>query len=1233
MLTEKGSCYPSYKRPFARLFRRAIPLLILFLSSCGGAGNEGKGTVMVSGFVDGEVRDRVLVTVSGGRNLQTRTETNGFYHFSLPGGKYTLTASMPDYLVIPESREVVVSGTDSPNNNFLLVKDLKSSVLWCTAVGGGIASSPATGRDGVVYVGSSDGSLYAFQSTGDPKWSYATQGAIQSSPAIGQRGTIYFGSDDHCLYAVNPDGKRQWSYRTGGAIQSSPAVDDFGRIYVGSDDSSLYAFSPGGGMLWSYRTAGAIQSSPAVDANGIIYAGSSDGNLYALSAQGGLKWKFPTGGPIRASAVIGADNTIYIGSCDHILYAITPLGARKWAFPSGGPIRSSCALDGDGTIYFGSDDHCLYALNADGTRKWAYQATGAVSSSPGLDQAHIVYFGCDDGTLYALTPQGTVYGLLQAGEGASSGRMSPEGITPSPCLTGNEKMDGRIYVSSSDGKLSALANPARGAATSVWPMFRKECRHQGALPLSLLCSVSGRVTGDIQGRVSMSLRRIDSDEAITTETAVDGTFRFTDIRPGIYILLPTREGSCFTPKSIEVTVSGVKNEGYDFTSSRAFRLTGEITGPAARQGVTVRAARGGTLIDTAISDAGGKFSFSLPQGSYVLTPSLDGYTFSPQTCSISLTGDSDDPSFLSLLRAYIISGSVAGDAQDGVALYLDGNTIEGNSIRGMTTSRANGSFEFTVYRGCYRITPSLAGYSFQPSSRQIRIESASHYVGNNFIAHAASQQEYTLSGTISGDVRDQVILTLSGDLSRTTASDSQGRFSFRLPDGHYVLTASKAGYSFSPAQREITIQGADSSGNNFSAVQSSLYPVSGKVTGDVTEGITLTLTNSGGVKTAETLTDGQGNFSLSAAAGSYTLRPDKAGCTFEPTSLSITVQGSGIFGLQFTSSRSSGIEQWSVPVGGRIFSGLALGSDGTIYAGSYDDYKILAMNPDGSIKWFLVTQGPVFASPVVDPKDGTIYTGSSDHYLYALNPQGGVKWKTALTDKIMSTAALGSDGTVYVGCNDGCLYALDPKDGRIRWSSQLENMVSSPAVGADGTIYVGAGNWTDGGHFYAVKATDGGKKWIADIYTLSRPALGKDGTIYVGSKDKNIYALNPSNGTPKWDYLTGGEVVSSPVLGPDGTIYIGSDDCRLYALNPNGSLRWSAVTEGEVRSSAAIGPDGTVYIGSHDYYLYAFDPVTGNQKWRFLTEGGKITAIPIIGKDGTIYIGSQNGQVYAIHGK
>jgi len=69
-------------------------------------------------------------------------------------------------------------------------------VLWTAATGAVIEGCPAV-ASGVVYVGSYDDNLYAFNAaSGALLWSAPTGNSIFSSPAVAN-GVVYVGSYDH----------------------------------------------------------------------------------------------------------------------------------------------------------------------------------------------------------------------------------------------------------------------------------------------------------------------------------------------------------------------------------------------------------------------------------------------------------------------------------------------------------------------------------------------------------------------------------------------------------------------------------------------------------------------------------------------------------------------------------------------------------------------------------------------------------------------------------------------------------------------------------------------------------------------------------------------------------------------------------------------------------------------------------------------------------------------------
>ena len=185
---------------------------------------------------------------------------------------------------------------------------------------------------------------------------------------------------------------------------------------------------------------------------------------------------------------------------------------------------------------------------------------------------------------------------------------------------------------------------------------------------------------------------------------------------------------------------------------------------------------------------------------------------------------------------------------------------------------------------------------------------------------------------------------------------------------------------------------------------------------------------------------------------------------------------------------------------------------------------------------------------------------------------------------------------------------------------------SSPVISTtDGTVYVGS----EDGNLYAV-SPGGVEKWASSIqdYVSSSPALGSDGTIYVGDV-LGLYAIDPADGTQKWNFLTLQPLASSdpmsldssPVIGSDGTIYLQAYDGYLYAIDEDGDEVWSSETDDITQSMPAVGPDGTVYLLSSNSTLYAFNSSDGSQQWTLPMTTGPQAALAV-GTDGIIYASS-----------
>jgi outer membrane protein assembly factor BamB len=313
-----------------------------------------------------------------------------------------------------------------------------SKIKWKFHTGGRLISSPAV-ANGMVYVGSTDGNLYAVDlESGTQKWKFETKVRVPSSPAV-SGGVVYFGSYDGKFYAVDAvSGQLKWKFQTGGekrftakhlhgiqpAAETMPDPFDFylsspavwnGAVFFGSGDGGIYSLDVGSGTLkWKFQTGNVVHASPAI-ANGTLFIGSWDSFFYAIdTATGKEKWRFKTGEDPETSNQVGVqssaavmDNIVYFGCRDSNFYALdATTGEKKWAFNNKGSWVITSPAVRDGKVYFATSDSGLfYVLDAkSGTPVFSLKFKWPMFSSPAI-AATLLYMGSNDGKLLAIDLQ------------------------------------------------------------------------------------------------------------------------------------------------------------------------------------------------------------------------------------------------------------------------------------------------------------------------------------------------------------------------------------------------------------------------------------------------------------------------------------------------------------------------------------------------------------------------------------------------------------------------------------------------------------------------------------------------------------------------------------------------------------------------------------------------------------------------------------------------------------
>lgn len=253
---------------------------------------------------------------------------------------------------------------------------------------------------------------------------------------------------------------------------------------------------------------------------------------------------------------------------------------------------------------------------------------------------------------------------------------------------------------------------------------------------------------------------------------------------------------------------------------QTFTISGIISPVAGGSGATV--ALGGAASATVTADGSGNFAFTgLANGIYTVTPTHAGYTFSPASLNVTVNNANVTSGVTFTATATTTSFSISGTISPVTGGAGATVTLSGVAAA-TTTANASGNYSFSgLANGVYAVTPSHAGYAFNPTSTSATVNGA-NVTGINFAATATSPT-FGISGTLSPTAGGAgATLTLSGAAAATTTADTSGNYAFSgLVNGAYTVTPTNAGYTFTPASQNVTVNSANITGVNFSATAQS----------------------------------------------------------------------------------------------------------------------------------------------------------------------------------------------------------------------------------------------------------------------------------------------------------------------------------------------------------------------------------------------------------------------------
>ena len=683
-----------------------------------------------------------------------------------------------------------------------------------------------------------------------------------------------------------------------------------------------------------------------------------------------------------------------------------------------------------------------------------------------------------------------------------------------------------------------------------------------------------------------------------------------------YLADATAASTTVTMPSQNITVTATFKQAPPNTHSLSGTVSGDI-----QQGVTVSV----DATHSATTDASGNYIINgLIDGSYTVTPTLAGYTFTPATANATISGA--DVTGVDFTSATTGTGTDVPTSIAGCVLWLDGADPagDGTAVTGALQSwqdksgknnnaeQSDTNMQPNVLAGelnghsvlsfdgvddslnFTEITDIKTVFWVLKEKNQTSDGSNLHFLlGNNnkYDFHRGTgtlwDSTYAADGIKNGKTRvdradfdgltadipaDQYVivsLVASADLiaSQITKDRDIGRFW----DGGIaeIIIYNQA---LSDADRDTVENYLYNKW--FGGTAPTTYSISGTVSGDVQQGVAVAVD-----ATHSATTDANGNYTISGLAdGTYTVTPTLAGYVFTPATASATVAGADVTGIDFTAAQNTA-PQYVLTV-----------NDGT-GSGSYaenDSVNISATAPVGKIfkEWTGDTQYLADASAA-----STTVT----------MPAQNITVTATFDDTPQNTYSL--SGTVFGEKKEGIKVSVDANNYAVT-DSEGHYSISNLQPGAY-TIIPELANYTFSPTSYTKTITDSNIENIdfcIDINTAGAYSLSVDHGSGTGLYDENDIIQICADVTEGFlfDRWVGDTQYISDVSNPYTSVTMPAKDIAITALlkdiTQRGPLYIKGTISGDIKQGVAIAVDDGMHSSVTNengiYLMYQFSPGT-----------------------------------------
>jgi len=176
------------------------------------------------------------------------------------------------------------------DSDLIAVRD--GAELWRVHAGDLSEVSPAIAPDGTIVFAANDDVVYGVSPSGKVRWRHEIGALTYSSPATTRDGLVYLG--DHRGFVTAHDaasgrpvlrvlGLGRSATRRSVGVWTQPVVDREHNVYFGTRPGHVYGFDGRGRRLFDIDAGATVDSYPALAADGTLLVGTEGGELLAIA--------------------------------------------------------------------------------------------------------------------------------------------------------------------------------------------------------------------------------------------------------------------------------------------------------------------------------------------------------------------------------------------------------------------------------------------------------------------------------------------------------------------------------------------------------------------------------------------------------------------------------------------------------------------------------------------------------------------------------------------------------------------------------------------------------------------------------------------------------------------------------------------------------------------------------------------------------------------------------------